>query len=163
MARPEMELCSADIFAPLLMIVPVEDWADALQADSQSPYALAASIYGPTEDALRLATYISAGVITINDTIVPTADPQTPFGGCGESGFGVTQGDEGLLEMTHPKVISVRRGSWLPHLKPLTPADSLLLEGVLQLNHSQSWKGRWAGIRQMFRAILALRKDQKSH
>lgn len=153
--QPDMELCGADIFAPLLMIIPVDDWAHALQADSHCPYALTASIYGSVEDALRLTSFISAGAITINDTIVPLADPQTPFGGRGESGFGVTQGDEGLLEMTTPQVISIRRGQWLPHAAPLSAADGLLLDGVLQLNHSLSWTGRWKGLTQLVRAVWA--------
>ncbi|MCU0719325.1 MAG: aldehyde dehydrogenase family protein, partial [Pirellula sp.] len=85
--KPTMSLCSADIFAPLVMIIPVADWAEALQFDSMCPYALTASVYGPLEDALRMTKFISAGTITINDALVPTADPQLPFGGRGESGL----------------------------------------------------------------------------
>ncbi|MEQ1824490.1 MAG: aldehyde dehydrogenase family protein, partial [Pirellula sp.] len=118
-----MRLCVEDLFAPLAMIVPVEDWPEALRADSQCPFALTASVFGPLEDALRLTKFISAGFVTINDMIVPTADPHLPFGGRGESGFGVTRGDEGLLSMTVPKVVSIRLGAWLPHAKPPDPAD----------------------------------------
>lgn len=57
----------------------------------------------------------------------------------GESGYGVTRGDEGLLEMTVPRVISVRKGSWLPHAKPPTPDDEALLDGLLQWNHADTW------------------------
>jgi aldehyde dehydrogenase (NAD+) len=54
-------------------------------------------------------------MVAINDVIVPTAHPATPFGGVGKSGWGVTQGAEGLLEMTVPQVVSVRGGSYRPH------------------------------------------------
>jgi aldehyde dehydrogenase (NAD+) len=156
--NPTMSLCSADIFAPLVMIIPVADWAEALQFDSMCPYALTASVYGPLEDALRMTKFISAGSITINDALVPTADPQLPFGGRGESGFGVTRGDEGLLSMTVPKVITIRRGRWLPHLQPSSPADESLLDGLLQFNHSGSLLRRLLGLKQTIQAAMASRK-----
>jgi acyl-CoA reductase-like NAD-dependent aldehyde dehydrogenase len=156
--KPTMSLCSADIFAPLVMIIPVADWAEALQFDSMCPYALTASVYGPLEDALRMTKFISAGSITINDALVPTADPQLPFGGRGESGFGVTRGDEGLLSMTVPKVITIRRGRWLPHLQPPSPADESLLDGLLQFQHSGSLLKRLLGLKQTIQAAMASRK-----
>jgi aldehyde dehydrogenase (NAD+) len=156
--KPTMSLCSADIFAPLVMIIPVADWAEALQFDSMCPYALTASVYGPLEDALRMTKFISAGCITINDALVPTADPQLPFGGRGESGFGVTRGDEGLLSMTVPKVVTIRRGRWLPHLQPPSPADESLLDGLLQFQHSGSLLKRLLGLKQTIQAAMASRK-----
>lgn len=156
--QTDMPLCSADIFAPLIMVIPVEDWADILHSDSKCPYALTVSIYGPIEDALRMTTFVSAGTITINDSIVPTADPQLPFGGRGESGYGVTRGDEGLLEMTVPRVISVRKGSWLPHAKPPTPDDEALLDGLLQWNHADTWMEKWKGLRQTILAAISSRR-----
>lgn len=156
-----MQLCSMDLFAPLTMIVPVDDWSDALRADSRCPYALTVSLFGPTEDALRLVKFISAGFISINDLIVPTADPQLPFGGRGESGFGVTRGNEGLLEMTFPKVVSTRIGSWLPHAKPSESSDEQLLDGLLQFNHHSTFLGRVQGLIQTIRTIISQRKDKK--
>ena len=151
----EMRLCAADIFAPLAMIIPVEDWSDALRADSRCPYALSASIFGPLEDALRMVKFVSAGFVTINDVIVPTVDPRLPFGGRGESGFGVTRGNEGLLEMTVPKVVSTRLGSWLPHAKLPEPSDQELLDGLLQLSHHTSLKVRLQGLLQIVRAAMS--------
>lgn len=158
----QMRLCTADIFAPLLMIVPVDDWSDSLRADSQCPYALAASIFGPLEDALRMVKFVSAGFVTINDLIVPTADPQLPFGGRGESGYGVTRGNEGLLEMTFPKAVSVRLGAWLPHAKLPDPSDEALLDGLLQFSHEKSFQGKWKGIVQTIRAVLSQRKRNQT-
>ena len=151
----EMRLCAADIFAPLAMIIPVEDWSDALRADSRCPYALSTSIFGPLEDALRMVKFVSAGFVTINDVIVPTVDPRLPFGGRGESGFGVTRGNEGLLEMTVPKVVSTRLGSWLPHAKLPEPSDQELLDGLLQLSHHTSLRVRLKGLLQIVRAAMS--------
>ncbi len=156
----EMRICSADIFAPLAMIIPVEDWSEALRADSRCPYALTASIFGPIEDALRIVKFVSAGFITVNDIVVPTADPRLPFGGRGESGFGVTRGNEGLLEMTFPKVVSTRLGSWLPHAKLPEKSDQELLDGLLQLSHHSSIKGKFRGLMQTVRAAMSQRRAE---
>lgn len=158
----DMELCSADIFAPLIMIIPIEDWTDALRADAQCPYALSASIFGPREDALRIVKFISAGSISINDVIVPTADPRVPFGGRGESGFGVTRGNEGLLEMTTPKVVALRLGNWLPHAKLPLPSDESLLDGILQFTHAKGFRPRLMGLVQIIKAILSQRQKPGS-
>jgi acyl-CoA reductase-like NAD-dependent aldehyde dehydrogenase len=115
-ARPDLGLLREDVFAPVLSIVPVADEQAALAAAALSPYALGAAIFGPPEAARRLAGRIRAGSVVINDLIVPTADPRLPFGGRGESGFGVTRGAEGLLEMTVCKTVLLRRGRFRPHL-----------------------------------------------
>ena len=142
----------------------MEDWSDALRADSRCPFALTASIFGPIEDALRIVRFVTAGFITINDIIVPTADPRLPFGGRGESGFGVTRGNEGLLEMTSPKVVSTRLGSWLPHAKLPEPADEELLDGLLQFSHHNRLKTRLQGLLQTVKAAMSQRKSSaKSH
>jgi aldehyde dehydrogenase (NAD+) len=161
--RTDMKLYKADIFAPVAMIVPVDNWSDALKADSQCPYALSASIFGPVEDALRLVPFVSAGTITINDLIVPTADPRLPFGGRGESGFGVTRGIEGLLSMTTAKVVSTRLGNWLPHASLPGPGDEQLLDGLLQFVHGKGWRRRVGGLRQIVQAILLQRNSRKSN
>jgi acyl-CoA reductase-like NAD-dependent aldehyde dehydrogenase len=116
-ARPGLDLLSEDVFAPVLSIVPVADEQAALSAASICPYALGAAIFGPPAAARRLAGRVRAGSVVINDLIVPTADPRLPFGGRGESGFGLTRGAEGLLEMTVCKTILLRRGRFRPHLE----------------------------------------------
>ena len=115
-ALPDLELLRQDVFAPVLSIVPVPDEQAALAAAALSPYALGAAIFGPPEAARCLAARVRAGSVVINDLIVPTADPRLPFGGRGESGFGVTRGAEGLLEMTVCKTVLLRRGRFRPHL-----------------------------------------------
>jgi acyl-CoA reductase-like NAD-dependent aldehyde dehydrogenase len=156
-----MRLCTTDLFAPLVLIIPVEDWSEALHADSKCPYALTASVFGPTEDALRLVKFISAGFVSINDIVVPTADPRLPFGGKGESGFGSTRGNEGLLEMTFAKVVSIRLGKWLPHARMPDPSDESLLDGLLQFNHHSGWRKRLGGLVQTVRAAMSQQKRVK--
>jgi hypothetical protein len=106
------------------------------------PYALGASVFGSEEPAWRLATCVRAGAVTINDLIVPTADPRLPFGGRAQSGYGATRGTEGLLELTCLKSISLRRGHLRPHYQPTTTADETVFRQYLRAAHGASWTGR---------------------
>jgi aldehyde dehydrogenase (NAD+) len=136
-------------------VVPVDSIEDALQRSEQCGFGLGASVFGSTEAARNLASRIKAGVVVINDMIVPTADPRLPFGGRGKSGFGVTRGAEGLLEMTAVKAISVRAGKWRPHFEARQASDSQMFQGVLKALHSASWRRRFDGILQLSRAAMA--------
>jgi aldehyde dehydrogenase (NAD+) len=115
--------------------------------------------------AAELAEHLRNGVVTVNDVIVPTAHPATPFGGCGESGWGVTQGAEGLLEMTIPQVVSRRSGRFRPHYDLAagqgTPeslaAQEELLRGLLEGGHAPTWRRRWRGWWRFLRGAWRLR------
>ena len=155
---PSSPLAKADIFAPLLMLFPYETLDDALQHDRDCPYGLASSIFGDEAKAKRLAATLQVGSVVINDVIAPTADPRLPCGGVRESGFGVTRGPEGLLELTRPKVVSVRKGRWLPHLDAPKPQDEALLEGILQWMHGATWRQRLGGLLKLMRAGQARSK-----
>ena len=148
-ASPSMSLLQADLFAPVLAIVPVDSDAEALEAAAVSPFGLGASVFSKDETAARaLAAGIEAGVVTINDLILPTADPRVPFGGRRASGYGVTRGLEGLLDLTRPKVVAARRGRWLPHLDRPRPTDAALFASALRALHGATvWKRLAASLR----------------
>jgi len=147
-ARPEMRLLQEDVFAPWLALVPVADTEAALTAADACPFALGASVFGPADAARKVAIRVRAGSVCINDLIVPTADPRLPFGGRGRSGFGVTRGAEGLLDMTVPKAISTRTGHFRPHLDGTLGVDSGKLLAMVRLLHGR-WGDRWAALRSL--------------
>ncbi len=89
--------------------------------------------------------------------IAPTADPRLPFGGRGESGFGVTRGTEGLLAMTTPAVVCVRRGRFTPHLDDRQESDETNLRGMLRLLHGGRWRDRVVGLRQIMSGVKTSR------
>ena len=105
------------------------------------PFGLAASIFTATSTAAEeLAARIPAGHVSINDVLAPTAHPATPFGGRGASGWGVTQGAEGLLAMTVPQTVTVRKGSFRPHFDEAAnpdPATEEILRGLLRATHAR--------------------------
>jgi acyl-CoA reductase-like NAD-dependent aldehyde dehydrogenase len=149
-ARPEMAICQEASFAPLLAVLPFDTLAEALQMDAQCPYGLGASIFTshPTR-AAGLAEGLRVGSVAINDVIVPTAHPATPLGGRRESGWGVTQGAEGLLEMTVPQVVSIRGGKYRPHYEAINGAPPLSVDGfrgLLQWSHGATLRERLGGL-----------------
>ncbi|QDS89408.1 Succinate-semialdehyde dehydrogenase [NADP(+)] [Rosistilla ulvae] len=152
-ARPDWQLMSADLFAPIAAVCDYSSPDELPELVGSSPYALAASIFGPRAAAVDLANRLAVGTVTINDLIVPTADPRLPFGGRRESGFGSTRGAEGLLAMTCPRVIARQSLRNPKHLAPSTAGDEEILAGLLQLNFAGGWRRRLCGLGQMVRGI----------
>lgn len=128
-------IASTDLFAPVATMLRADTDAQRIEQVHACPYRLAASVFGEPAWAEALAAHLDVGHVSINDLILPTADPRVPFGGCGDSGFGVTRGAEGLLAMTRPKVIAQHRGSLFPHLWPRREQDYATLLRALRWLH----------------------------
>ncbi len=140
-------------FEPNLAVMAYDTLEDAVRIHAESPFRLTASIF--TSDAIagnELAAKLRVGAVTINDVIAPTAHPATPFGGRSAAGWGVTQGVEGLLEMTVPQVVTTRKGKFRPHIDAAisgNPAAGDVTTGMLRLTHARRWRERWSGMWQM--------------
>lgn len=143
---------------PRLPIERARDEHDAVSRINAADFALGASIFTrDIQKAKALAGRITTGFVTINDLIVPTADPRMPFGGVKASGFGATRGDEGLLEMTFPHVVAIRRGRWHPHFDEPHRDDARLFSACIRAAHGRS---RFAGIRDLLSAFLDRNKTR---
>ncbi len=153
---PEMPVAQSDLFAPVLSVIDVPDEQAVLAAERTCPYALSVSIFGDEPDARHLAAQLTVGTVVINDVIVPTADPRVPFGGRRASGFGVTRGMEGLLEMTAVKTVLARRGTSRRHLERTGNQHAALFDGVIAADHGSTWRKRWSGLKAMVHAARAL-------
>ena len=146
--------------APLLPIERVRDEAAAMQRANAADFALGASVFSrDVANARALATQIKTGFVLINDLIVPTADPRMPFGGVKASGFGTTRGEEGLLEMTFPHVVALRRGHGHPHFDEPDPGDAHLFSAYIRAAHGRR---RFAAIREFLSALIDKAKSRKS-
>ena len=156
-ATPAMGIAQSDIFAPVLSIFDVPDVAAAIAAHAPCPYALTAAIFGPESEARALASQLPVGTVLINDLIVATADPRVSFGGRKASGFGLTRGREGLLEMTALKTVVVQHSRGLRAYRPTTPDHEPFFAAYLQVVHSGSWLARWHGLRRLLRVASKLK------
>jgi aldehyde dehydrogenase (NAD+) len=158
-ATPSMALAREDCFAPLLAVLPVRDADDALSQVEKCAYSLGASVFtADPSRAAELAGRVRSGMLTVNDVIAPTAHPATPFGGRGRSGWGVTQGPDGLIAMTVPQVVSVRGGKFRPHYEPMGDADgptAQMARGLLAWCHGRTMGVRWNGF---WRLIAGMRR-----
>ena len=151
----EAEILQQDIFGPFLSIVPVKNDRQAIQMANNSPFGLGACIFSRDETAARiLAGELNAGVVTINDLIIPTADARVPFGGRGSSGFGITRGAEGLLELSRPKVVTLTKGSYRPALEPSEPWHQQLFQAYVRAAHGAGITNRMAAVADMIRAVV---------
>ncbi len=150
---PSSKLLGDDIFLPVLAIVTVATEDEAITQVNACSFALSAAVFSRDEHGAQdVASRIRAGVVTINDLIIPTADARLPFGGRGRSGFGVTRGREGLLELTTPKVVTVSRAKFRPALEVPHPHDADMFEAYFGLSHGR-------GIGPRFSALLSLLKN----
>jgi acyl-CoA reductase-like NAD-dependent aldehyde dehydrogenase len=153
----DLALCNEAVFAPLVAVAPFDDASHAVSMHNTCPFGLGAAVFTRDPDAGRqLAAELRAGAVVVNDVIVPTAHPATPFGGRGASGWGVTQGAEGLLGMTVPQVVTVRRGTFRPHVDAALardPAAGDVTRGILRFTHGRTLGERWQGLRQMIRGM----------
>jgi acyl-CoA reductase-like NAD-dependent aldehyde dehydrogenase len=156
--KPAMHIAQADIFAPVLSMIDVSTITEMASAQRACPYALSISIFGEEQVARRLADRLIAGTVLVNDVIVPTADPRIPFGGRRGSGFGVTRGAEGLLEMTAVKTVLVRRGVSRRQYEETGEAHTRMFDGLILAGHAPTWRLRWQGLGQMVAAAMGMRK-----
>lgn len=160
---PEMAVCREASFAPLCAVTPFDTVDDAVTLAAACPFGLSASVFtADVRAADELAARIPAGSVVFNDLIAATAHPATPFGGRGASGWGVTQGPEGLLAMTVPQVVSVRRWGLRPHIdeavNPDPEATTDILRGLLRASHARGLRAWLAGVWQMVRGIRRKKK-----
>ncbi|SIT90364.1 succinate-semialdehyde dehydrogenase / glutarate-semialdehyde dehydrogenase [Yoonia rosea] len=94
-----------EIFGPVAAIIRAKDDDDAMRIANDSRYGLGGGIFSKDEDkALRLARdHFDTGMVRINS--FGTADPNMPFGGVKDSGFGREHGGFGMKEFVNTKAI----------------------------------------------------------
>ncbi len=114
-AQPSMNsaLMQEEIFGPILPIVTFNSIDQAIQLIKTKPKPLALYVFSKRKEVVnKLMHSISAGGITINDTIMHFANSALPFGGTGFSGMGAYHGKAGFDVFSHLKPI-MKRGLWL--------------------------------------------------
>ncbi|MEQ8665904.1 MAG: aldehyde dehydrogenase [Rhodospirillales bacterium] len=84
---PAMSIARDEIFGPVLSIITVSGFDEAIAAANDTDYGLAASVFTANlKRAHRAARAIRAGTVTVN--CFGEGDITTPFGGYKQSGFG---------------------------------------------------------------------------
>ena len=103
--KPGMPAFDDEIFGPVASIIRAKDDEDAMRLANDSRYGLGGGIFSKDEDrALKLAKeHFDTGMIRINS--FGAADPNMPFGGVKDSGYGREHGGFGMKEFANAKAI----------------------------------------------------------
>ena len=107
----DSEFANVETFGPVAAIEIVDTADEAVERANATPYGLSSGIITTdVERGMALAQAIDAGIVHVNDQ--PVGDePQMPFGGVKDSGFGRFGGTAVVDEFTETRWITVQRGS----------------------------------------------------
>ncbi len=95
-------------FGPVLPLLMFDNYEEALARANACEYGLGASVWGADEDAAwALAERIESGNVWVNET--RHLSPFASFAGHKQSGLGVENGEDGLLEYLLPKTLTRKR------------------------------------------------------
>ncbi len=85
--KKDDKLVTEEIFGPVLSVLTVKSFDEAMELANDTNYGLAASVFSANgKKAIRAARSIKAGTVSVN--CYGEGDMSTPFGGYKESGFG---------------------------------------------------------------------------
>ena len=106
---PEMRIYAEESFGPVVGMVAVENPDEAVDVANDTAYGLAAAVFGQdVPAAMDVARRIQSGICHVNSSTVHD-EPQMPFGGVKESGWGRFGGRAALDEFTELRWMSVQQ------------------------------------------------------
>lgn len=99
-----------EAFGPVLPMMKFSEIDEVVERANNSDYGLAGAVWSKDEaKAIEIAQQLETGTVWINQNL--NLRPDTPFAGHKQSGFGVENGMEGLLEYMVPQTIMVAKGA----------------------------------------------------
>jgi benzaldehyde dehydrogenase (NAD) len=106
---PQMRIYGEESFGPVVAIVAVAGADEAVRVANDTEYGLSAAVFGRDVDAaLAVARRIESGICHVNASTVHD-EPQMPFGGVKDSGWGRFGGRAALEEFTELRWMSVQQ------------------------------------------------------
>jgi acyl-CoA reductase-like NAD-dependent aldehyde dehydrogenase len=119
----ELSVVRAEIFGPVLCVIPFDEEEEAIALANDSPFDLAGAVW--TRDvarAHRVAAAVRAGSFWVNG--YRTLSVMSPFGGIHHSGHGRSSGTDGLREYTQSRSVWVETDDTAPQPFGCGPAES---------------------------------------
>jgi len=107
--KPGQPAYDEELFGPVASLIMAKDDEDAIRIANDSRFGLGGGIFSKDEKAaIKLAsTYFDTGMVNINTYAL--AQPNMPFGGVKDSGYGREHGGFGIKEFVNAKTIIVKK------------------------------------------------------
>ena len=104
--KPGMPAHDEELFGPVAAVIGVRDASEAVAVANATPFGLGAALF--TRDRRRareLMPAIEAGMVFVNASV--RSDPNLPFGGIKQSGYGRELGLPGIRAFVNVKTLWV--------------------------------------------------------
>ncbi|MEQ9667010.1 L-glutamate gamma-semialdehyde dehydrogenase [Coleofasciculus sp. G2-EDA-02] len=115
---PDAKIAQEEIFGPVVAVIRVKDFQDALAVANGTKYALTGGLYSRTPSHIdQASTEFEVGNLYINRTITGAIVSRQPFGGFKLSGVGSKAGGpDYLLQFLEPRTITenIQRQGFAP-------------------------------------------------
>ncbi|MEO0082366.1 MAG: aldehyde dehydrogenase family protein [candidate division WOR-3 bacterium] len=105
---PEMRIAREEIFGPVLSVIKVKDFDEAVRVLNNTPYGLSSSIYTRNVNlAMKAIELIEAGITYVNAPTIG-AECHMPFGGVKDTGNGHREGGWTAYDIfSEPKTVYI--------------------------------------------------------
>lgn len=103
--KPNSRLLQEEVFAPVVTVVPVDSFDEAIAQVNAGQYGLQTGVFTQDIDrAMAAVRRLQVGGVMINDSSSYHADAM-PYGGVKESGHGVEAPRYAAMDMTDPRIV----------------------------------------------------------
>ena len=106
---PDMKIAREEIFGPVLSIIEVADFSEAIEVANNVTYGLCSSVFTKNiEKAFQFIEKTEVGLTHVN-LITALKEPQYTFGGIKDSGVGIPEaGKTGIQFFTEHKIVYIK-------------------------------------------------------
>ena len=112
-AEPDHRVCREEVFGPFVTVSTFHDDDEAVRIANSTDYGLGAGLWSrDLSRAHKMAAAFRAGMVWVN--CYKRANPGSPFGGVGSSGYGREMGFEAMHEYTEPHSVWINVDAQLP-------------------------------------------------
>jgi len=102
--KPDNPAFRDEFFGPVALFFRVKDEAAAIALANDSDFGLGGSVWTKdVERGKKVASKVETGMMFINN--IDWSDPELPFGGIKDSGYGRELGDMGIQEFVNKKLV----------------------------------------------------------